>query len=177
MTCLWLLTHSTVVHGDSNVTIACLIHPGYCESVEGLWPISDALDCSTSQLALRICLYTTPVVPVTDVLIGGSDCYAPIQLLRIQINTGEYPAVVNVTRHSLIQARVHCGCFEKKAGNSPPFSEAVDSFTLADMGTWNSFAMLTSYRVLVYFLWRKIARATRGCRTSIFRLHSFRATH
>ena len=42
------------------------------------------------QTSIRTCLYTTSLVSLTDVLIGwrASDCDAPTQLLRIQINTG-----------------------------------------------------------------------------------------
>ena len=41
-TCLWRRGDSTIAHGNRNVTTACPRHPGYCESTEGLWPISDA---------------------------------------------------------------------------------------------------------------------------------------
>ena len=48
------------------------------------------LVCSTPLLAPRIGLYTASLVSLTDVLIDwrASDCDAPTQLLRIQINTG-----------------------------------------------------------------------------------------
>ena len=48
------------------------------------------LVCSTPLLALRIGLYTASLVSLKDALIGwsASDYDAPIQLWRIQINTG-----------------------------------------------------------------------------------------
>ena len=57
-------------------------------------------DCSTSQPVPRIGLYTASVVSLKDALTGwrACDCDAPIQLLRIQINTGN--TVPSPTWHS-----------------------------------------------------------------------------
>ena len=52
--------------------------------------IHEILVCSTPLLAPRIGLYTASVVSLKDALIGwsASDFDAPIQLWRVQINTG-----------------------------------------------------------------------------------------
>ena len=59
-------------------------------SVPGKYRTGLHLVCSTHLLTPRIGLYTASVVSLKDALIGwrASDCDTPIQLLRIQINTG-----------------------------------------------------------------------------------------
>ena len=80
--------------------------------------------------------YTASVVSLKDALIGwrAFDCDTPIQLLRIQTNTGN--TVLSPTWHKqtfLFWGLLHGGYFAK-AGNFLPFSEAADSPMLADMG-------------------------------------------
>ena len=101
------------------------------------------LVCSTPLLAPGIDLYMASLVSLTDILIGWcvSDCDAPTQLLRVQINMGN-TAPSPMWRVSptwrkqkafTLRGLLHCGYFEK-AGISQPFSGAMDSPMLADMG-------------------------------------------
>ena len=54
------------------------------------WLLTSTVVCSTPLLAPRIGLYTASLVSLKDALIGwsASDYDSPIQLWRIQINTG-----------------------------------------------------------------------------------------
>ena len=83
----------------TSVTMVGWVTSDFCEDLTLFIPSSSALSflstwrcvvCSTPLLAPCIGLYTASVFSLKDALIGwcASDCDAPIQLLRIQINTG-----------------------------------------------------------------------------------------
>ena len=111
---------------------------------EGVVPIIWLyLVCSTPLLAPRIGLYTASVVSLKDALIGwsASDYDAPIQLWRIQINTG-YTLPSPTWRASPTWRKQKAFPLPgtaalwvfKKFREFPEFAEAADSPMLADMG-------------------------------------------
>ena len=95
-----------------------------------------ALVCSSSQLALRIGLYTASLVSLTDVLIGwrASDCDASTHIVTYPNKHREYPPSPTWRASPTWRKQKAFPLRLKKAGNSLPFSEAAGSPMLADMG-------------------------------------------
>ena len=115
-------------------------------------------------LTPRIGLYTVSVVSLKDALIGwrASNCDTPIQLLRIQINTGNTvpspmwcpsPTWRKQKAYYLFRGLLHCGYFAK-AGNSLAFQRARTVLCSLTYGRWNSLGCLgiPSSRDCFFFL-------------------------
>ena len=104
----------------------------------------DVLVCSTPLLAPRIGLYTASLVSLTDVLIGwrASDCDAPTQLWRIQINTGNTAPSPTWRKQKAfpLPETVALWVFWKSR-EFPGFLRGLGQSYAHRHGTWNSLLM------------------------------------